>query len=56
MVKCLQKYGESDMMTDKESVASDTLVSTETPVFQNILFQFLDERACCLGNSIQMVF
>ena len=40
------------MMTDKESVGSDTLISMETPVFQNILFLFLDEKALCLGNSI----
>ncbi|XP_063430577.1 mediator of RNA polymerase II transcription subunit 12-like protein isoform X5 [Mytilus trossulus] len=46
-----EKYGESDMLTDKDSVASDTLVPMETPVFQNILFQFLDERASCLDEN-----
>ena len=48
----LQKYGDGDMMDDKDSTGSDMLVPAGVPVFQNLLLHFLDSKAPTLGMSV----
>ena len=49
MAHILQKYGDSDMLDDKDSAGSDMMVSPGVPVFQNLLLHFLDTKAPALG-------
>lgn len=46
----MQKYGEAEVIDDKESAGSDVYVPPGIPPFQSILMDFLDSRAPLLGE------
>ncbi|KAL3848034.1 hypothetical protein ACJMK2_018917 [Sinanodonta woodiana] len=46
-----EKYMESDMMDDKESLGSDAMVPPTVPSFQNLLMHYLDTKAPVLDEN-----
>ncbi len=47
----LQKFADSEIGDDRDSVASDAMATSSVPPFQNLLMQFLDNRAPVLGKA-----
>ena len=47
-----QKFADSEMMDDKDSIASDAMMSSGYPVYQQLLMDFLHEDAPVLGKKI----
>jgi len=47
----LQKYSDGEMGEDKDSAGSDMFISPSVPLFQNLLLNFLDNKAPVLGES-----
>ncbi|KAJ8310216.1 hypothetical protein KUTeg_012081 [Tegillarca granosa] len=47
-----EKFGDTDVSEDKDSVGSDMMVSPGVPIFQNLLLHFLDERAPVLDENL----
>ncbi|KAK6194758.1 hypothetical protein SNE40_000324 [Patella caerulea] len=46
-----EKYGDSDMMDDKDSIGSDAMVPPSIPIFQHLLMDFLDTSAPVLEDN-----
>ncbi|XP_041350095.1 mediator of RNA polymerase II transcription subunit 12-like protein isoform X2 [Gigantopelta aegis] len=46
-----EKYGDSEMMDDKDSTGSDAMIPPSIPAFQSILMDFLDKDAPTLDEN-----
>ncbi|XP_069105326.1 mediator of RNA polymerase II transcription subunit 12-like protein isoform X3 [Argopecten irradians] len=46
-----EKFGDTDMIDDKDSLGSDAMVPSGLPAFQGLLMSFLDERAPVLDDN-----
>ncbi|XP_067668814.1 mediator of RNA polymerase II transcription subunit 12-like protein [Haliotis asinina] len=46
-----EKYGDTDMMEDKDSIGSDQMIPPGLPAFQSLLMDFLDNQAPVLDEN-----